>query len=140
FYTHYHDPFDLLEQIENELLEDMMSTVPPDQPHPNPDRVTREVFRVIEENAELCKILFSENGDRMFLRRIVNISRDRMIADWQRQYPQVSQQQISYLYAFVIGGAVSVIEEWVKTGMKEMPLALGDVAQQVMEIWGHAKK
>ncbi|MBZ0098941.1 MAG: TetR/AcrR family transcriptional regulator, partial [Taibaiella sp.] len=62
FYTHYRDPYDLLEQIENELFENMAATVKTEQSDPN--NLTRKVFRVIEENADLCKVLFSENGDR----------------------------------------------------------------------------
>lgn len=135
FYTHYADPFDLLEHIENELFEDVFAGVPVTPASIDTDQVTREIFRLIEKNAALCKVLFSENGDRMFLRRILDGLRDKMIADWQRQHPQASRQQLIYLYAFVIGGAVSVIEEWVRTGMKDTPLPLIDISQKVIDMW-----
>lgn len=135
FYTHYRDPFDLLQQIENGLFEDMIAALAT-EPR-NPEYITREAFKVIENNASLCKLLFSENGDKLFLRRIMDTAREGMLADWHKQYPQASKQQLTFIYAFVIGGAVAVIEEWVKTGMKEIPLPLGNIAQKVMDMWVH---
>lgn len=136
FYAHYHDAFDLLAQIENALFANMMSQVSLDQHYPEPNQVTTAIFKVIEQNADLCKVLFSENQDRRFLRRFVDTARDTMLVEWQRRYPHLSAEQVQYLYAFVIGGAISVIEEWVRMGMGEMPFPMGNAAQKVIETWG----
>lgn len=40
-----------------------------------------------------------------------------------------------FLYAFVMGGSVAVIEEWVNGGMKARPLVLGNIAQRVIDVW-----
>ena len=138
FYTHYSNPYDLLEQIENELFEDMSATVITEQN--DPDKLTQEVFRVIEENADLCKVLFSENGDKMFLRRILDIAREMTISGWRQQYPHVAEQQLDYLYTFIISGSVAVIEQWVRTGMEGTPLELGDISQKLVDVWFHAQK
>lgn len=138
FYTHYHDPFDLLEQIENELFDDLSSTVITEQ-H-DTDRLTREIFRVIEKNADLCRILHSEHGDKMFLRRIHKSSRERIISDWCRQYPQATEQQLDFLYTFIAGGSIAVIEQWVRTGMQEIPLELADLATKILDMYLRSPK
>src|SRR6476469_8481823 len=80
FYTHYRDAFDLLEQIEDELFAELSATVITEER--DPDRMTREILKIIERNIELCRVLFSENGDKMFLRRIIDSARETTIAGW----------------------------------------------------------
>ncbi len=133
FYAHFRDPYDLLEQIENELFDDLSSTVITRLE--DIDALTREIFVVIEKNIQLCQVLFSENGDKMFLRRIMDISQTTTLSDWHTRYPQVTQQQLDFLYAFIVSGSVAVIEQWVRTGMKETPLELGDIAKKFSEGW-----
>jgi AcrR family transcriptional regulator len=133
FYTHYRDAFDLLEQIEDELFAELSATIiTKDQ---DPDRLTKEILRIIERNIELCRILFSENGDKMFLRRIIDSARERTIGDWHRQYPRATPQQLDLLYTFIAGGSVAMIEQWVRTGMQGPPLDLGGLASKVSESW-----
>jgi AcrR family transcriptional regulator len=133
FYTHYQDPYDLLEQIENEMFDDIFSTFMEKQN--DVTSLIKEIFAIIEKNIDLCRVLFSENGDKMFLRRIMEFSREWSIADWHKQYPQATQVQLDYLYAYIISGSVAVIEQWVRSGMKETPLELGDIGIKLVEVW-----
>jgi len=137
FYTHYRDAYDLLEQIENELFEDISSTVLAKQDEI--DSLTQEIFVLIEKNIDLCKVLFSENGDKMFLRRIMDISRKKSISNWHKQYPQATRMELEFLYTFVSSGSTAVIEHWVRTGMKEAPLQLVDIAKKVGDVWLNPK-
>ena len=138
FYTHYQDAYDLLEQIENELFEDISSTVAMKQD--DISSLIKEIFNVIEKNIELCQMLFSENGDKMFLRRIMDISREKQISDLQHQYPNVTRTQQEYIYEFLASGSVAVVAQWVRSGMQETPLELGEVIKIVHETWLHALK
>jgi AcrR family transcriptional regulator len=138
FYTHYRDAFDLLEQIENELFAEVSATIITGDN--DPDRLTEEILRVIGRNIELCRVLFSENGDKMFLRRIIDSAREKTIADWRKDYPHASPQQLDLLYTFITSGSVAMIEQWVRTGMQEPPLELGGLSKKVSEIWLGAGK
>jgi hypothetical protein len=71
----------------------------------------------------------------MFLKRIMEFSRDISIEGWKKTNPNVSQQRLEYLYAFVVSGSVAVIEHWVRSGMKETPLELGEIANQASDLW-----
>jgi AcrR family transcriptional regulator len=133
FYLHYQDPFDLLEQIEDELFNDISAAFLMRQNEVN--GMIREIFVLIENNIDLCRVLFSENGDKMFLRRLMEFSRESIIQMWRAQYQRASQIQLEYVYAYVIGGSVSVIEQWVRSGMKETPYQLADIGQKVCEVW-----
>jgi len=138
FYTHYRDAFDLLEQIEDELFAELSATVITEER--DPDRMTREILKIIERNIELCRVLFSENGDKMFLRRIIDSARETTIAGWHRQYPHATSHQLDLLYTFIASGSVAMIEQWVRTGMQEPLLDLGDLGERVSGILLGAKK
>ena len=138
FYTHYRDAFDLLEQIEDELFAELSATIIAEDQ--NPDRLTKEIIRVIEGNIALCRVLFSENGDKMFLRRVVDSARERTVADWHQQYPHANQQKLDLLYTFIASGSVGMIEQWVRTGMQGPPLELGGLSRKVSEILLEATK
>lgn len=133
FYAHYRDPYDLLEQIENELFSDVSSTVVSTMD--DIDELMKRVFMVIGNNYELCRILFSENGDRTFVKRVMDVSRDLTISSWRKQYPQATTQQIEYLYAFVVGGSGAVVEQWIRSEMKETPIELGEIAKHISNLW-----
>lgn len=133
FYLHYSDPYDLLEKIEDEMFNDVSTSVIPNIN--DIDHMTRQLFEVIEKNIDLCCVLFSENGDKMFLKRIMDFSRDVSLASWKQQHPEISSMRLEYLYAFVVSGCVAVIEEWVRSGMKETPFELGQIASKASELW-----
>ena len=128
FYTHYQDPYHLLEQIEDELLDEVAETV-------TTTNQIKDLFPLIEKNIDLSRVLFSENGDKMFLLRLMNSSREKSIADLKRQYPKATKTQLEYFYEFSASGSVAVIAQWVKSGMKETPLELGDALEKLKTIW-----
>lgn len=136
FYAHYRDAYDLLEQIENELFEDLTTahTKRDDQ-----ETLAKEILLVIRHNEDLCKVLFSENGDRMFLTRIVELSREKTIAEWHQRNPKFTTQRLDYLYTFMTSGFAAVVEQWVRGGMQETQPALGDISQTLIELFGQAK-
>lgn len=132
FYTHYQDAFDLLEQIENEIFEELSSLLTQET---DPSRITEEIFMITKKNIDLCRVLFSENVDRMFLRRIMEVAREKAISGWQHHYPQATTQQLDFLYTYLTSGSTAVIEQWVRTGMQEPPPALGNISKKVTDIW-----
>jgi len=135
FYTHYAGPGDLLEQIENELFEQMSSKVIKRFTEDLLTEMTQLAFDIIADNIELCRVLFSENGNRRFLDRIMSLARETAVTFWKAQYPQATECQIEFLFAYVVSGSVAVIEQWVRMGMKETPVELASIGAKVAHIW-----
>lgn len=119
FYAHYLSPFDLLAQIQNELLEEIQASIQRKLDSQDVTSLLREIFHSIENNGDLCKILFSERGDKEFLRRIVNTARDQSMAEWRRVARGVPDSQLEMFYTFTANGSVGVIEEWVRADMRQ---------------------
>lgn len=131
FYSHFSDPYDLLEQIENELFSEILSSVESLLKAEAISGLLLKIFESIHKNSDLCRILFSDYGDKVFLRRIMNIARDRSIAEWKKMIPAVKDEQMELLYLFYANGCVAIIQHWLLSGMKESPQELSDMIEKL---------
>jgi AcrR family transcriptional regulator len=135
FYTHYTSPYDLLEQIEDELFDQMSTRVIKNFKEDTLTEVMELAFDIIAENIELCRVIFSENGNKRFLDRVMQIARETTISSWKADFPRATENQMDYLFSFIISGAVAVIERWVRIGMKETPIELAENVSKLAQIW-----
>ena len=81
FYLHYRDIFDLMEQIENELLEeleDVLNHFKASDLLSNPALVFTRVFQLVKENSDMVSILIGQNGDINFVNRLKDIVREKV--------------------------------------------------------------
>lgn len=124
FYLHYKDKFDLIDQIENELLEkidDALSMVTEEailaayttgQPLPH----IVPMLTYVEENAQFFVLisqrhgshqLFTKVGDKYFYRflRTLHVNRDEI---WD-----------AYLMEIMISNISAMLNTWISRGMKE---------------------
>ncbi len=124
FYAHYNDPYDLLRQIEDELFDEILGAVETSLTSEAITQLLTEIFETIVENSELCGVLFSQFGDKAFLRRIMFIAHDKSIDEWRRFLPSAEPKQLEMLYVFFANGCVAIIEDWVQRGMEESPTQL----------------
>jgi AcrR family transcriptional regulator len=124
FYTHYKDPYDLLAQIENELFDEISVSVESSLKAESISGLLDEIFVSIQNNIDLCRVLFSDYGDKVFVRRIMYIARDKSIAEWRKMLPSVSVEQLGRLYTFFASGCVAIVQDWFQNGMKESPQEL----------------
>ncbi|MHC1772202.1 MAG: TetR/AcrR family transcriptional regulator [Flexilinea sp.] len=121
FYTHYSSPDDLLTQIENELFAEIKQSVERSLKAEMISSLLLEIFQAITENGDLCKILFSEFGDKVFLKRIMYIAHDRCLTEWSAMAPGVAISQLEMAYTFTANGCVGIIESWIQGGLTENP-------------------
>ena len=69
FYLYYRDIFDLLERLEEDLFEQLNEVIlahkgEPVLAHIRP--MLTDVFHIVAENKEICRVLLSDNGDIKF--------------------------------------------------------------------------
>ncbi|OWR29648.1 TetR family transcriptional regulator [Saccharibacillus sp. O23] len=122
FYTHYANPFELLSSIEDALYEEIKQVATLSS---SPRKLSYEICKYIKANKTLCEVLFSENGDKELLERILYISHDLTIEKWMEQTENFDRQQFETWYAFTAHGSIAIIKKWVNGGLKERP---GDIA------------
>ncbi|MBS5724173.1 MAG: TetR/AcrR family transcriptional regulator [Clostridiales bacterium] len=125
FYAHYRDQYDLLAQIEEELMGKLRHHLEEQDysdNRPISNQVLTSILEYIGENAQLFQILLSENSDFHLQQDIMELaaivtSRTTIAKDKSIQ---------AYLNDFGLSGCLSVIKRWLNTGMRESPAVLAE--------------
>lgn len=151
FYLHYRDIFDLMEQIENELLEeleDVLNHFKASDLLSNPALVFTRVFHLVKENSDMVSILIGQNGDINFVNRLKDIIREKCLKDWMelfrpgagggRQTSRSSQNTLlddsafEAYYSFTVTGCIGLVQYWLDSGLKETPEQLASLVEQII--------
>lgn len=134
FYTHFSSPYDLLQQIENELYDALDRSLAETPLRSGAlSTLLLELLGLIAKNEDLCRILFREYGDKVFLRRIVDIAHDKCMEEWHTQMPMAGRSTLDQLYTFIATGSVSLIQLWIQNGMTEPPEMLAKLLKRISQ-------
>lgn len=132
FYIHYFDAYDLLEKIENDLFIQISESIEKlIKNNENSKIIIKEIFEIILKNKDLCKILLSDNGDKDFLKRIINLTHNKVVTEWSMTYKNVNIHSMEYLYIYTSSGTIGIIENWIKNNFKESPERLATFVEQM---------
>ena len=131
FYAHYASPYDLLSQIEDELFDQIHSSLERSLQTQTISTLLVEICQSIQENGDLCKILISEHGDKEFLKRVVYIAHGKSISEWKTRAKTADVEQLELLYTFAANGSVAVIESWLQDGMRKSPEEIAAFIEKV---------
>lgn len=151
FYLHYRDIFDLLEQIENELLEeleDVLNHFKASDILSNPALVFTRVFQLVKENSDMVGILIGQNGDINFVNQLKDIVREKCLKDWMELFrpgtdssqktAHTSQSAVmddsafEAYYSFIVTGCIGLVQYWLDSGLKETPEQLAALVEQII--------
>lgn len=128
FYLHYRDVFDLLEQMEQELLDKMVALFEkydPRQLAKSPRLIYADLFSVIKENSDLCQVLLSTNGDIAFLNQLKTAIYEKCLSHWSQLSTKKSNPKQEYFAAFILAGYIGLLQFWVD---KDMPVSTDELA------------
>lgn len=119
FYKYYRDPYDLLEKIEQEFLDELLSNV--SQSSPNE---FKEVFTFIlvhiKADGELYRTLFSENGDPHFPGLIISSCYKKYVAmDKNKHVQNLDPAKKAWLFYFIAQGCSGILNQWMENEMKD---------------------
>ena len=135
FYAHYSDIYDLLQQIENDMtqeltvaLEPLMETITPD----SPVALSTRIFEVLKDNSDLCTVVLGDYGDKDFAVRLINMGRAKCIDLYRSYFENVTTQEIDYYYAFVSSGVIGLLRKWLDDGMTATPGEIARLAEGIM--------
>lgn len=125
FYLHYKDIYELQQQIEDDVVEEINNIL--DQHMPTAD--AREPYSLfvallyyIKDNAGLCEMLLGDNSNGSFLNKLCTIVEERCLRTWLDHYrSQNAGEALSYFSSYIIYGYVAAISKWFRMGMVTPP-------------------
>ena len=109
FYTHYQDIYDLYEQMENELIEDINHIIVKD-PSDRYEIVYEKVIDYVHDNADICRIFMSTGGYK-----------DKFTSYLEERFNEIVQYEMKadtlkedwkYLIRYQNDGFVAVLRLW----------------------------
>ena len=135
FYLHYRDIYDLLEQIENEMFIvfykaiNKYSVV---ELNGTPLPIFLEAFQFVAQNADMCKVLLSNNGDISFVEKLKSVVKSKSFNGWSEYYKTSNTENYEYFYNFMISGCIGILQHWLNTGMKEPPDEMARLTEKMV--------
>lgn len=128
FYAHYSDPFDLLKQIEEELIEDLkmyLSTYNFEKEE-EALQMTEKLIEYFAANQEKCQILLSENSDSSFENQVSLVARKFIMNKWV-EVTEHDKDIFEYVSTFIVSGSIQVMKEWLNSGMDKTPKEMAEI-------------
>ncbi|MDR1014328.1 MAG: TetR/AcrR family transcriptional regulator [Coriobacteriales bacterium] len=132
FYLHYRDQYDLLHQVEQEVLETLETRLThqqgPEERAPISLDAMTQILEYARENSDLACVLLGETCDFAFRQDIMNLA--QVVTPWMD--PSHSERVKEYLLAYSINGCIAVAEKWLKDGMVEQPEEIAELILQIL--------
>lgn len=135
FYLHYKDVFDLMDQIENELLGELENMLNHHQAQvllSRPSLIFAELYPLVQENADIVSILIGENGDLNFVNRLKNIVREKCLKDWMELKSLRNSDAFDAYHSFVVSGCIGMVQYWLGSGMRESPEQIAGMTEEII--------
>ena len=122
FYAHYKDQFDLLEQIEIEIITDLKTYLNQYNFEQEQEalQMTEKLLEYVVSKYDMFQTLLNENTDHSFERRIMDVVRS-FLAQSQFTYDEVDKDISEYAITYTISGSIYVIKQWVANNMDQSP-------------------
>lgn len=135
FYLHYKDIYNMLDSIEQELSDKFLqifqkynSETNEDFPYP----LFLEIFKLVDDNAELFRVLIGPNGDISFIMKIFKLYNIHCLqSEFNKLSPQFSMDQV-YYSNFILYGCVGLIEQWLSRDTKESPEKMAELITKLV--------
>jgi AcrR family transcriptional regulator len=134
FYLHYRDMYDLLDQIEKEMLDELQETIKPHLSRPiTPKEILTDVFAFLARNADMALPLIGQYGDFDFVSHIRSMIHTALF-----QFARSFDWEHRYFHIYVEWGLTGLFEEWLKSGMKQAPPEMAALAEKIMTFGEHS--
>lgn len=128
FYTHYTDQFDLLRQIEDEVMYNLKSFLEQyvDDQMPITEQNLKGVLEYAKANADLFTVLLGDNSDKSFYQDMI-----KLVELIPFQYRAEGRTK-EYILEFSITGCISVLYKWLQEGTVEPPEEMAALVLKVI--------
>jgi AcrR family transcriptional regulator len=134
FYAHYTDQYDLLKQLEQEVIAELKKHISKEVFFKHTEQTTQAMNQILDyiaKNADLFKILLSENGDSTFHREIMSLAQQKIISDIHNNQ-SIDASISEYLQCFAVTGALSIVQKWLQDGIIESTEKMSELTSKLI--------
>lgn len=135
FYLHYKDIYDLMEQLENDLLNEFIEinqTYDANELNGKPFPLLLELFTFLEKHAEFVSILLIENRDQNFVEKLKDLLQERCLNEWIIIFAHATPDMCDLYSSYVLSGCIGIIKNWFENGRKQTPEELAHYTENIL--------
>ena len=117
FYKHYGNQFELLDEMENDLLRSIEQTFRQDRT----DEISgiETILCFFEENMDFIRLLLNTHVDAEFPQKLFSLA--VITRSIENVTPSIPQNEREYIHRFLLYGAYEMIRAWVNKDQHESP-------------------
>lgn len=108
FYKHYKDCYDLLEQIENEMLQEYLNSME-QVSCVNVRDLIGSILDMMDKNRDLCELLAAGRLGDGLIRKMMEIAYEEGTAYWRTLLADTEEDRIEMLFTCLAGGLLNLI-------------------------------
>lgn len=118
FYRYYRNPYDLLDKMEQDLLDELEHKINEANIYSFQD-VFKIVLKDIKKNIRYYTLLFSANGDERFRHRLYSLCYGLNMNKICSIYRNLDNKKREWIYYFIAEGCNGILHKWIQCGMTE---------------------
>jgi AcrR family transcriptional regulator len=137
FYKYYGSQYDLLEDMEREVMRviDNYLFEPENPPDAAPMQINiRKIGKIMafaDSNPELCKILLNNNVDPEFPEKLINLLSIRQLLALPPAAGR-AENDLEYVFSFLVNGSFSLIKSWLNKDPRDPPSHIAALLADMM--------
>ena len=131
FYKYYGSQFDLLADMENDMLEFLSQTI---RAYASDQKIIiRTVCEYLESHLEFGRLIVNNNVDPLFPQRLFaqEILRESVMRNYGSMPDETAQE---YLFNYVIYGAYRIICLWINKDQRESPAEFAQLLMRLIQL------
>ncbi len=139
FYSHYADPYDLLNAIQQEVITDIKNHITSIRFMEQLESTVPVIVQVLEyakARAALFRVLLSGNGDSSFQNELMYLAQEKTI-DELREDKRLDESVTKYVELFATSGVLSIIHKWLTDNCQDETTKLARVINTLLSYGVH---
>jgi len=133
FYAHYSDVYDLLHQLEEELLQRLDTIGGKHSPRQSDDSFftyLAALFELLQECSDIFYTLYCRSGDTEFCDNVFNKLKYQYLYEYLSIYGGSESERLDYCASFIVSGMCTLAKIWIENGMRETPEEMANLGGQ----------
>jgi len=135
FYAHYSDVYDLLGQLENELmehLEELGKKHDARRADGKSFNYLTDLFQLAGEYSDLFYTLYCRSGDSNFRKTMFNLLKYQYLYEYLSIFGGGESERLDYCASFIVSGMCTLAEVWIENGMLESPEEMANLGGELV--------
>lgn len=134
FYLHYLDIYDLLSQIEDEIITNLTALLKTfnETQTLSSYELLEQLFNYLYENKEIFRVLLYTNSDTQFLNKLQTLIKTMGLYTLQNVYKDSQPIVYTYFLSFISSGVIGMVEHWFENGMTLTPSEMASMLDQMI--------